>query len=132
MIAPYASMLALQVASWQAWTNLRRLEEAGARDRFGFIEALDHTASRQQSGTTQRRVATFMAHHQGMSLLALTNTLHDGAARRWFMGHPQVRAVSTLLHEPVPAMVKPLRPPPAWIDAGFDELADSPPLPARA
>ncbi len=123
VIAPYASMLALQVASWQAWTNLRRLELAGARDRFGFIEALDHTASRQQSGTTQRRVATFMAHHQGMSLLALTNTLHDGAARRWFMGHPQVAAVSTLLHEPVPVMVKPLRPPPAWIDAGLDDLS---------
>jgi len=132
VIAPYASMLALQVAPWQAWHNLRQLELLGARDRFGFIEALDHTASRQQSGTTQRRVAAFMAHHQGMSLLALTNTLHDGAARRWFMGHPQVCAVSTLLHEPVPAMVKPLRPPPLWIDAALDELTDSPPLPARA
>ena len=132
VIAPYASMLALQVAPWQAWHNLRRLQQRGARDRFGFIEALDHTASRQQSGTTQRRIATFMAHHQGMSLLALTNTLHDGAARRWFMGHPQVSAVSTLLHEPVPAMVRPLRPPPLWMEAALDEHTDTPPLPARA
>jgi cyclic beta-1,2-glucan synthetase len=132
VIAPYASMLALQVSPWHAWRNLRRLEHRGARDRYGFIEALDHTRSRQQSGTAHRRVAAFMAHHQGMSLVALTNTLHDNVLRRWFMADPQVAAMSALLQEPVPGVVRPLRPPPLLADPLADDSTETPPLPARS
>ncbi len=109
VIAPYATLLAAQVAPLPAWRNLVRLERRGGRDRYGYIEALDFTPARQHAGSELRRVVTFMAHHQGMALVSLANVLLDGAARRWFMSHPRVRAVSPLLHEPVPAAVRALR-----------------------
>jgi hypothetical protein len=40
-----------------------------------------------------------MAHHQGMSLLALTNLLHDNIVQHWFHANPRVRATELLLHE---------------------------------
>jgi hypothetical protein len=40
-----------------------------------------------------------MAHHQGMSLLALTNLLCDNIFQRWFHSNPRVKASELLLHE---------------------------------
>jgi hypothetical protein len=40
-----------------------------------------------------------MAHHQGMSLLALANLLRDGCFQRWFHANAVVRATELLLHE---------------------------------
>ena len=71
VVAPYASLLAAQVDPLPAWRNLLRLARRGARDRLGYIEALDYTASRQGTDAAAgrvRRIATFMAHHQGMTL----------------------------------------------------------------
>ena len=44
-------------------------------------------------------VRSWMAHHQGMSLLAITNLLEDKAFQRWFHSDPRVRATELLLHE---------------------------------
>jgi hypothetical protein len=40
-----------------------------------------------------------MAHHQGMSLLAILNLLHDNVVQRWFHQNPEVQATELLLHE---------------------------------
>ena len=53
-----------------------------------------------------------MAHHQGMSIVALANVLLDGAPRRWGMGDARIEAVASLLHERAPREVPPLREPP--------------------
>ncbi|MBV5276735.1 hypothetical protein JZU56_02585, partial [bacterium] len=45
---------------------------------------------------------TFMAHHQGMSIVALANVLLDGPVLRWGMANAHIQAVSSLLHERVP------------------------------
>ncbi len=90
VIAPYATALAAQVAPHRATTNLRRLEQAHARGRFGFIEALDYSPGRQQGAEGVTRVFTFMAHHQGMSIVALANVLLDGAARHWGMADARI------------------------------------------
>jgi cyclic beta-1,2-glucan synthetase len=134
VVAPYATLLAAQIVPMAAWRNLRRLARRGARDRYGFIEALDFTPARQQAGSSLRRVATFMAHHQGMSLVSLANVLLGGVARQWFMSHPRVRAVSPLLHEPVPGQVRPLRalpPLPEGSSRDGDRGDGGPALPAR-
>ena len=44
-----------------------------------------------------------MAHHQGMSLVALANALLDEPMPRRFHAEPMVRAVELLLQERVPA-----------------------------
>ena len=105
VIAPYATLLALGIASRETVRNLRRLGSFGLLDTHGFYEAIDF--SREHGGRTGERgvvVQAYMAHHQGMSLLSLTNFLHDGAVRRRFQADPRVRSVGALLHERVPVL----------------------------
>ncbi len=105
VIAPYATALATQVDAPRACQNLRALTALGARGCYGFIEALDFSPVRQTEGGSFTRVSTFMAHHQGMSIVALANVLLDGVARRWGMAHPRIEAVSSLLHEAAPRVL---------------------------
>jgi len=102
VIAPYATALATQLDVDLACRNLRTLTELGARGRYGYFEALDFTPSRQTEGGRYTLVSTCMAHHQGMSIVALSNVLRDGVARRWGMAHPRLEAVASLLHEASP------------------------------
>jgi cyclic beta-1,2-glucan synthetase len=102
VIAPYATALATQVDAALACDNLRRLSTLSARGRYGFIEALDFTLARQTHGEPFTLVNTFMAHHQGMSIVALANVLCGGVAQRWGMAHPRIEAVCSLLHERAP------------------------------
>ncbi len=116
VVAPYATALALLVSPQQAVDNFRLLEGLGARGRYGFMEALDYTPSRRPSGALYAPVDTVMAHHQGMSIVALTNTLLGGSAQRWGMANAPLEAVASLLHERVPGKVSMLyapRPQPA-------------------
>ncbi|MEO5881385.1 MAG: glucoamylase family protein, partial [Caldimonas sp.] len=113
VVAPYATVLAAQVAPHRAAANLRRLEAAQARGRYGFIEALDYTPARQSGNEGTAKVETFMAHHQGMSIVALANVLLDRAPRRWGMGDARIEAVASLLHERAPREVPRLHEAPA-------------------
>lgn len=71
VIAPYATVMALMVDLPEAMANLQRLGDLQARGPLGFIEALDFTVARQERPGEPVRVDTVMAHHQGMSLVAL-------------------------------------------------------------
>ncbi len=117
VIAPYATALAAQVSPHRAVQNLARLEALGARGRYGFVEALDYTAARQTTAQGFVRVDTFMAHHQGMSIVSIANVLMRGCARRWAMADPHIEAVASLLHERAPREVPVLRATPAGGDA---------------
>ena len=54
---------------------------------------------------------TYMAHHQGMSLLALDNALNDSPMQQRFHADPRVQAAELLLQERIPHLV-PLKNPP--------------------
>jgi hypothetical protein len=84
VIAPYASTLALMVTPEAACLNLQRLASSGFAGRFGFFEAIDYTPSRLPRGQTSAVVRSFMAHHQGMSLLALAYVLLDRPMQKRF------------------------------------------------
>jgi cyclic beta-1,2-glucan synthetase len=113
VVAPYATALAAQIAPLRAVANFVALEALTARGRYGFIEALDFSPARQTGGGRFTPVATFMAHHQGMSIVALANVLLDGLARRWGMANEHLEAVSSLLHERTPREVSMLYAPPS-------------------
>ncbi len=102
VIAPYATALAAQIAAQPACRNFASLQTLGARSRYGFIEALDFSPARQAGSALVTPVHTFMAHHQGMSIVALANVLLGGVAQGWGMANAQIEAVSSLLHERVP------------------------------
>ena len=72
------------------------------REPFGFYEAIDYTPRRMPKGRRSVVVKTYMAHHQGMSLTALTNVLLDDVMPRRFHAEPMVRAVELLLQERPP------------------------------
>jgi cyclic beta-1,2-glucan synthetase len=108
VIAPYASVLALLADPAAALANLRRLEGLGARGAYGFIEALDYTEARMTAKGEPQLVSTFMAHHQGMSLVALCALLAEtpgelgDSPRGWFSRAPLAEAHASLLHERLP------------------------------
>ena len=102
VIAPYACALALMVAPEAACRNLQRLAAAGFAGRFGFYEAIDYTPSRLPRGQASAVVRSFMAHHQGMSLLALAYLLLDRPMQRRFESAPLFQATTLLLQERIP------------------------------
>jgi cyclic beta-1,2-glucan synthetase len=105
VIAPYATMLAAMYDSLDATENLRRLEKLGARGRFGFYEAVDFTPTRLPEGESQAVVQAYMAHHQGMSLIAINNILKTSAMARRFHQEPMIQATELLLQERIPKNV---------------------------
>lgn len=115
VIAPYATVLAAELVPHQAVSNMRRIELLLGRGRYGLIEALDFSPSRQTGIDRVSRVSTFMAHHQGMSIVSLANVLLNGAPRRWGMANAHIEAVTSLLHERVPREISVLHTPPASI-----------------
>jgi hypothetical protein len=102
VIAPYASALALSVMPRQACRNLQSLAASGFLGAYGLYEAIDYTSSRVPPGAEYAIVRSFMAHHQGMSLLAFVNVLRDRPMQRRFMSDPQLRTTELLLQERVP------------------------------
>jgi cyclic beta-1,2-glucan synthetase len=102
VIAPYATALALMVQPRAALRNLRRLGQEGAEDTYGYYEAVDYTRDRLPRGQRCQVVRNFMAHHQGMAMVALANCLLDDIMARRFHSEPMVRAADLLLQERVP------------------------------
>ena len=102
VVAPYASALALMVAPAAACANLQRLAVAGVEGRYGLYEAVDYTPARLPRGQSAAVVRSFMAHHQGMSLLALDHLLQQRPMQRRFESDPSLRATLLLLQERVP------------------------------
>ncbi|MDZ4332925.1 MAG: glucoamylase family protein, partial [Pseudomonas sp.] len=105
VIAPYATGLATMVDPQGALANYRRLSEMGALGRYGFYEALDFTRTRLPDEQPFAIVRNFMAHHQGMSIVAIANTLHDGQMRARFHREPMIQACELLLQERMPRNV---------------------------
>jgi cyclic beta-1,2-glucan synthetase len=104
VVAPYATALALPIDPRESMLNLAALEREGALGAYGFHDAIDY--SRPDADDSRAVVYTSMAHHVGMSLVAIDNALHvvhgDGIWQRRFMADPMCRAARLLLDERVP------------------------------
>jgi cyclic beta-1,2-glucan synthetase len=102
VVAPYASVLALMVAPVPACLNLERLSREGVEGPYGFYEAVDFTPSRLPRGQTSTLIRSFMAHHQGMSFLALNSLLLENLMQKRFAADPMLQATLLLLQERIP------------------------------
>ena len=110
MVAPYATALALGVEPAAAMKNLRRLANLGDSTLlgdYGYYEAIDYSRRAELDGGAGIIIHCYMVHHQGMSLLAYGNALHDNAMRRRFHSDPRIRATEPLLHEHIPEQILP-------------------------
>ncbi len=102
VIAPYATVMALMVAPREACENLQRLAADGREGAYGFYEAVDYTPARLPPNEKSATIRSFMAHHEGMSLLALLSVLRDRPMQRRFLSRPLLKAAELLLQERVP------------------------------
>ncbi|HVS17938.1 MAG TPA: glucoamylase family protein, partial [Planctomycetota bacterium] len=134
VVAPYASALAARIEPRAAVENLRRLAQAGLYGRHGFHDAVDYTprhgddraptvAGGERTGSV---VLSWLAHHQGMILVAIVNALQKDRMVERFHADARVRATELLLQERAPRRVPFARP-------RQDETARlAPPTPAPA
>ena len=102
VIAPYATALAAMVDHRQALLNFSDLEGKGCLGRYGFYEALDFSRARLPDGVNFVIVKAYMAHHQGMTIVSIANTLNDSLMRTRFHREPIIQASELLLQERVP------------------------------
>ncbi len=100
--APYATFLALMVDPAGAVRNIELLKREGLDGPYGLYEAADYTPERLPHDAKRAVVKSFMAHHQGMSLMALDNFLHDNIMQERFHADPAIHAARLLLQEKIP------------------------------
>ena len=104
VVAPYATLLALNVAPRETVRNLQQLAGLGLLGDYGYYEAIDFSRQLQREGRRGVIIEAYMAHHQGMAFLALTNFLHGNPFPRRFHSDPRVRAFEALLQERIPTL----------------------------
>ncbi len=128
VVAPYATALGAMVRPEAAVRNFARLRAAGASGQYGFREALDYTARRLPEGASVAIVNSYMAHHQGMALVALGNVVNDRAMVERFHADPIVEATELLLQERMPRDVLVARPRAEDVKSAADVRDLAPPV----
>ncbi|MEP7128433.1 MAG: glucoamylase family protein, partial [Chitinophagales bacterium] len=125
VIAPYASVMALMIAPQAACKNLEELVEEGFEGRYGFFEAIDYTPARLPRGQSFAVIRSYMAHHEGMSLLSLAHYLLNQPMQKRFESEPQLQSTLLLLQERVPQVTSFYLPAIAVVDTAPVSAADT-------
>lgn len=120
VVSPYSTFLSLGVDLEGSLQNLERMKGMGWLGKYGFYEAADFTPSRVTEGNQYDIVPCWMAHHQGMSLVAATNALCENVMQRRFHDEPRVEATERLLLEKFPRV--------PVVQPGDEGAADAPTL----
>ena len=105
VVSPYASILAITQKPKEVYDNLKRLEDYGMYQKYGFYESIDYTPSRLKLNEQYSAVKTYMAHHQGLILLSINNLFNQNILQKRFMQNPEMSAVEILLEERMPQNV---------------------------
>ncbi|MFN0218250.1 MAG: GH36-type glycosyl hydrolase domain-containing protein [Hyphomicrobium sp.] len=110
VIAPYATALASLVDPNKAAENYGHLHAIGGSGPYGFYESIDFTPARVAESHKREIIKAYMAHHQGMTVVALANAVLDNVIARTFHQNPMIEAVELLLQERPPRLTpKPAR-----------------------
>lgn len=132
VISPYATALALTLVPSAGVTNLRRLQNEGMLGPFGFYEAVDYTKERLPPNQKFALIESYMAHHQGMTLVALDNLLSNEVMVNRFHHAPVVESAELLLQERIPRLQEEAKKPrAAAVSSGRRSLASVAPEPRR-
>jgi len=105
VVSPYSTAMALVIDPLHSVENLKRLENDGVRGEFGFFEAVDYTPERLGAEERSHVVKSFLAHHQGMSLVSINNLLNGDIFQERFHSDPRVKACELLLQERFPTRI---------------------------
>ncbi|MCC6933458.1 MAG: hypothetical protein IT292_09420 [Deltaproteobacteria bacterium] len=117
VVSPYSTMLALMVDAPEGVKNLKRLEVDELRGQYGFYEAVDYTPERLSADEKCHVVRSFLAHHQGMSLISINNLLNNNIFQERFHANLSIRACELLMQEKFPTRIPILVPHRAEVNA---------------
>jgi cyclic beta-1,2-glucan synthetase len=99
VIAPYATLLAVEIFPEKAYKNLQVIRSLGGEGKYGFYEALDFISPAVRERRKPNLIQSFMIHHQGMIIAALNNLLNDNPIKRRFHNEPMIRGSELILEE---------------------------------
>lgn len=103
VVSPYSTALALAVNPKSAIKNFKKLENnLNMLGKYGYFESMDFTRQKSPTGERGVVVSVYMAHHQGMILSAINNTLNNDSLSKRFHKDPRICGVNSLLYERIP------------------------------
>jgi cyclic beta-1,2-glucan glucanotransferase len=105
VISPYSTFLCLGIETQTALKNIFRMKERHWLGRYGFYESAEIKVAVGPGSGADRITRCWMAHHQGMILLAISNLLTRSTMQQRFHAVPMVTATERLLHEKMPAEI---------------------------
>lgn len=93
VISPYSSILALPIFTKDVLHNMKKLEKLKLLGEYGFYESYD---------TEDKAIVySYFAHHQGMILASITNTLKNNIIQKYFINDVNNNAFEILMKEKV-------------------------------
>lgn len=98
VVSPYSTALALPMYPKESIENLKRLEKDGLVGKYGFYDSIDYKPKKEI-------VKTYMAHHQGMIIASIDNTINNNIFQKRFMNNPEMQGIKILLEENMPENV---------------------------
>ena len=93
VLSPYSSLMVLDLYPNDVYNNLNKFKDLDMYGNYGFYESYDY----DNKGV----VKSYFAHHQGMSLLGITNYLKHGVIRDYFHSNINIKTFELLLKEKV-------------------------------
>lgn len=105
LVSPYSTFLCLGIETPAALKNVYKMKDRNWLGAYGFYESVEIKPNGRSGSATDRITRCWMAHHQGMILLAISNLLTHSTMHQRFHAVPMVAATERLLHEKMPAEV---------------------------
>ena len=93
VISPYSSLMALELFPEDVYDNIKKFKDLGMYSNYGLYESYDYD--------NRGIVKSYFAHHQGMSLLGITNYLKSDIIKEYFHSNVNIRTFEILLKEKV-------------------------------
>ena len=102
VVTPYASIMAINYNPSLVVQNLERLIEYNCFGMFGFYESIDFTTERLLPDVNHAVVTEYMAHHQGMIMMALVNYFKKDIMVKRMHSDPRIQSAELFLQEQIP------------------------------
>ena len=93
VLSPYSSIMAMEMFPEEVYENIKKFKELDMYDKYGLYESYDYD--------NKGIVKSYFAHHQGMSLLGITNYLKQDIIKHYFHENVNIRTFELLLKEKV-------------------------------
>ena len=93
VLSPYSSLMIMDLYPHDVYENITKFKKLNMYSSYGLYEAYDY----DNKGV----VRSYFAHHQGMSLLGLTNYLKHGIIRDLFHSNINIKSFEILLKEKI-------------------------------